>query len=123
MAALALGLGVLFAGCKKEAAAPAHPSSGIVQFSGVGLQLRKPPGEPAIIAGVVPHSAAARAGLQRGSRLLAIDGTQTAPQPLLACVNSIRGEPGTSITLQIVTAGGDQTNEVTLVREKITFAR
>jgi C-terminal processing protease CtpA/Prc len=110
--------------CKKESSrASGSSESGQVEIVGVGLQLRAgQPGESVKVQDVVSTSPAAKAGIKRGFVLLAVDGKPTASETLRECVDSIRGQIGTQVRLQIVDPETAQTNEITLTREKIILA-
>jgi carboxyl-terminal processing protease len=68
---------------------------------------------------VVPNSPAEKAGLRAGDTVLAVEGKAVDGETLDAVVASIRGDPGTSVRLQIGRSGQDPF-EVTIVRATIT---
>ncbi|MCA9637123.1 MAG: PDZ domain-containing protein, partial [Myxococcales bacterium] len=72
-----------------------------------------------VIRDAIPGSAAAAAGLQRGDRILGIDGERIAGMPLGEIVRRIRGPAGSSVTLfvQRDTEEWDQK----LVRDVVTI--
>jgi len=72
-------------------------------FIGIGLEFRD--GLP-VVGIVLPGSPASRAGLAEGDRIVAVDGVQTrgvAPEDL---AQAIRGKPGTSVSLEVVSPDG-----------------
>ena len=62
---------------------------------------------------------AEKAGLKRGDLIIAVDGTTVEEVGFEALATMIGGKEGTSVKLTIIR--GDQTIELTAVREKIEF--
>jgi carboxyl-terminal processing protease len=65
-----------------------------------------------------PGSPAAKAGLQPGDLVKAIDERQTRPMPALVGERLLRGAPGSSVKLSVLRAGADPF-DVTVVRERL----
>jgi carboxyl-terminal processing protease len=65
-----------------------------------------------------PGSPAAKAGLQPGDLVKAIDGRHTRPMPALVAERLVRGAPGSSVKLSVLRAGADPF-DVTVVRERL----
>jgi len=63
-------------------------------------------------------SPAAKAGLQPGDLVKAIDERHTRPMPALVAERLLRGAPGSSVKLSVLRAGADPF-EVTVVRERL----
>ncbi len=86
-------------------------------FSGIGVVLEEKP-KGLIIVSVLENTPAQRAGVQKGERIVSVDGTPVADKPLEQIVESIKGEEGTDVTLGL--AGGPKgKRELTLTRERI----
>jgi carboxyl-terminal processing protease len=58
-----------------------------------------------------------RAGLKAGDLIITIDGTPVSKMTYMEAVNNLRGEPGTSVTIEVLRDGEKLT--FTIVREKI----
>lgn len=85
-------------------------------FGGIGVSFtRNERGE--IVLAPVPDGPAARAGVQRGDILISIDGVALPAPATFEDVARIRGEVGTSVTIEVLRAG--QRLAFTIVREKI----
>jgi carboxyl-terminal processing protease len=85
------------------------------RFVGVGVEVSTRGGWLTILS-VFEGGPAAKAGLQAGDRLLAIDGEDARDLPLHQAVRRIRGEPGTSVQVTIRREGREETLERTLIR-------
>ena len=68
-----------------------------------------------------PGSPAAKAGLQPGDLVKAIDERHTRPMPALVAERLMRGAPGSSVKLSVLRAGAEPF-DVTVVRERLTPA-
>lgn len=87
-------------------------------FVGIGVQVAPDDGKGGVVIGsVFPNTPAQEAGLQRGDRIVAVNGKSTTGQTQDQIVSSIRGPEGQPVTLTIQRAG--QANfDVTIVRRK-----
>lgn len=89
-------------------------------FSGIGVTVRGgQDGKDAdglVVQSVIADTPAARAGLRRGDRIVAVDGRPLAGRPSSYGISLIKGEPGTDVTLTIVRSGRR-------LRERIERAR
>lgn len=65
-------------------------------------------------------SAAAKAGLQTGDYVRAINGRATRDMSVFEGARMLRGKPGTKVVLTIIRGNAAEPHEVTLVREKAT---
>jgi membrane-associated protease RseP (regulator of RpoE activity) len=84
------------------------------ELAGVGATLAPSP-RGVMIIGVIDGGPAARAGLEKGDRIVRIDGADARDLPLPDCVQRLRGREGTRVTLGVDREG--QTVEVSMVRE------
>ena len=87
------------------------------QYGGLGLEVQSEDGAVKIVS-PMDDTPAARAGLQSGDYITAIDGASVIGLPLNDAVKRMRGDVGQPITLTIVRAGKDP-YDVKLVREAI----
>jgi carboxyl-terminal processing protease len=87
-------------------------------FSGIGVTVRPGEGEAGglVVQSVIADTPAARAGLRRGDRIVAVDGRPLAGKPSSYGISLIKGEPGTEVALTIVRDGRT-------IRERIERAR
>ncbi|MCC6718950.1 MAG: RIP metalloprotease RseP [Acetobacteraceae bacterium] len=88
-----------------------------VLFAGLYFFVGKPvvadnPNPPALIGEVVAESAAGRAGLQAGDRILAIDGTAIAGFSDLQRI--VSAAPGRTVSLRVQRGAGEQTLSATI---------
>ncbi len=70
-------------------------------FSGIGVQIMKEPGEPLKVVTPLPDSPAFRAGIKTGDYIVKVDGKPTEKLPVDKLVRMITGEKGTKVTLTI----------------------
>ena len=87
------------------------------EFSGVGIEVNQVP-EGLRVTRVFPGAPAARAGLRRGDRIIAVDGRSIAGRPFTVSTQLIRGQPGTSVGLTV--AGVRGRREVRVQRARIS---
>ncbi len=83
-------------------------------FVGIGVQVSTET-EEVIVGSVFPGTPAEEAGLRRGDRIVAVDGTTTEGETLDEVVARVRGPEGESVTLTIRRSGGADF-DVTIVR-------
>lgn len=79
---------------------PAPPEPQPFSFQGIGAVLR-PAENGILIAAVLPGSPAANAGVHAADTILSIDGTSTAGMTIPQATERIRGEAGTSVTIEV----------------------
>jgi protocatechuate 3,4-dioxygenase beta subunit len=87
------------------------------ELVGIGAMLAPSPAG-VIIAGVIDEGPAARAGLQRGDRLVRIDGEDATALPMSDCVQRLRGLEGSRVSIAVAREGSS-TIELTIVRATI----
>jgi C-terminal peptidase prc len=86
------------------------------QFAGIGVQLQQ--GPPFVIVNVYADTPAARAGLQPGDEIVAVEGVPARELNQTALSGMIRGMEGTPVTLSISREG--DTFDVTITRAIIS---
>lgn len=86
------------------------------ELAGVGATLAPSP-KGVMILGVIEGGPAARAGIERGDRIVRIDGTDASELPLADCVQRLRGAVGTRVSLGVDRDG--HAVEVTMLREVV----
>ncbi|MBS1868964.1 MAG: S41 family peptidase [Actinobacteria bacterium] len=85
-------------------------------FSGIGVTVRPDPSGPLTIESVIAGTPAARAGLRRGDRIVAVEGRSLAGRPSSASIALIKGQPGTKVTLTIERHGRRTTQAIERAR-------
>ncbi|HWV39511.1 MAG TPA: S41 family peptidase [Vulgatibacter sp.] len=88
------------------------------EFGGLGIEIGVDAGGLRVIA-PLDDTPAARAGLQAGDRILAIDGESTEGMTVLAAVKRMRGAPGTKVRLTLDRAGFSAPRDFELRRDHI----
>jgi carboxyl-terminal processing protease len=91
------------------------------QFGGIGVRIGrigKPP-RLAVVAPPDPGSPAARAKLQAGDYIIAIDDAATAEMDWNEVLRLMRGDPGTTVRLSIERPSEQRTRTVELIRQVI----
>lgn len=84
--------------------------------AGIGAQVQRIDGK-ITLGRILPDNPAARAGLKQGDIIQAINGESTAEWDVDTAVAKIKGEPGTSVKLEVLRAS--QTKTYTLTRATI----
>ncbi|MEP6781780.1 MAG: S41 family peptidase [Gemmatimonadaceae bacterium] len=87
-------------------------------YGGVGLQVNRRDGSLTVIEPVT-GSPAAKAGVQAGDHLVAIDGTTTFNMVQEDAARALRGAPGSKVALTIERAGTPKRIQLTLVRDSV----
>lgn len=91
------------------------------RFSGVGIQIRKGPGEPIKVVSPLDDTPAYRKGIQPGDLITEINGDATEKITINEAVRRITGPPGTSVTLTVKRVGVEKPFQVKLERQEITI--
>jgi carboxyl-terminal processing protease len=86
-------------------------------FVGIGIQVSADTSNGPVVNNVIPNTPAEEAGLQRGDRITAVDGTTTEGETIDQTIGRIRGPEGESVTLTIDRTG-TKPFDVTIVRRK-----
>ena len=93
-------------------------------FGGVGLSISKStestPQNPAYVevASPIEDTPGAKAGIQSGDKIIAIEGKPTAPMTMNEVLQNLRGDVGTPVTITIL-RGENMQFDVTLIRALI----
>lgn len=87
-------------------------------FGGVGLQVELKDGYVTVVA-PLENTPAARVGIKRGDRILAVNGENVVGQPLDYVVSLLRGEPGTTVIITVGRPEVKEPLEFILTRENI----
>lgn len=91
------------------------------EFQGIGAYVRMREDGKLEIAGIIPHTPAEKAGLQKGDRVLAVDGQSIIGYSIYEAIALIRGPEGSPVTLLIERPGEKETFEVTITRARIVI--
>ena len=90
------------------------------KFGGLGMVVGLRDGVLTVIS-PIDGTPAARAGIKAGDKVMEIDGESTANLNLTESVGKLRGDPGTTVTLLVMTEKASQSKLVTLKREVIAI--
>ncbi|MEZ5483875.1 MAG: S41 family peptidase [Lysobacteraceae bacterium] len=105
---------------KDELASLSEFASG--SYAGLGLEVMQQPDRTLVVISPIDDTPAARAGIQPGDIIIEIDGQVIDADSADAAVESMRGEPGTSISMTLVREGRSEPITVELTREIIRVA-
>lgn len=90
------------------------------KFGGLGMVVGLRDGMLTVIS-PIEGTPAARAGMKAGDKIIEIDGESTVNMSLTESVGKLRGDPGTPVTLSVLTEKAAQPKLVTLKREIIVI--
>ncbi|CAG0938827.1 partial putative CtpA-like serine protease, partial [Candidatus Brocadiaceae bacterium] len=90
------------------------------KFGGLGMVVGTREGILTVIS-PIDGTPAARAGMKAGDRIIEIDGESTVNMNLTESVGKLRGDPGTTVMLSVLTDKAAQSKLVTLKREIIVI--
>ncbi len=89
-------------------------------FGGVGMEIGEKDGFLVVIA-PLKNTPAERAGIRAGDFIVSIDEVPTDDLSVDDAVELIRGEPGTTVTLELLSEGDTDIRSVTVTREEIVI--
>lgn len=99
-----------------DEAARSHETS----FAGIGVLMSRPQdNQPPLIAEIFPNSPAASSGLKRGDRIIAVDGQDVSGLSVGDVAAVIRGQPGTSVRIQVTRLNTPQPIDFTMKRATV----
>ncbi len=90
-------------------------------FTGVGIQISKEPGESLKVVTPLADSPAYRAGIKTGDIILEVDGKTTKDMNLEKLVDRIMGKLGTKVVLRIKRQGLLSPIDIPIIRDKINI--
>lgn len=88
------------------------------EFGGIGIELGLVDGFFTVIT-PMDETPAYNAGIQAGDRITALDGQAVKGKKLMDIVHTLRGEPGSAVTMRVVREGEDEPLEFNLERAVI----
>lgn len=89
------------------------------EYSGVGMIIRKSPGEPVMIELLIEGTPAFKAGIRPKDKLIEIDGKQTYNMTLEEASKMLKGKSGTSVKVKIYKENEKKSKDIVLKRETI----
>jgi len=89
------------------------------EFTGIGVEISKKKGV-LVVASLLPDTPAYKSGLDAGDVIQAVDGLETKDMSLMCAVHKITGPKGTKVTLTIKHTGEEESEDITITRDKIT---
>lgn len=90
------------------------------EFGGLGIELGVEEGQ-IVVVNPIDETPASRAGIQKGDRILAVDGEETAGRPAAEVARQMRGAPGTLVRLTILREGFSAPRDFELLRDRIVI--
>jgi carboxyl-terminal processing protease len=86
-------------------------------FAGIGVLMSRPQdNQPPLIAEIFPNSPAVSSGLKRGDRIIGVDGQDVSGQSVSDIAAAIRGQPGTTVRVQVSRLNSADPIEFTMKR-------
>jgi carboxyl-terminal processing protease len=90
-------------------------------YDGIGLELVQQPDRSLLVIAPIDDTPAARAGIEPGDLIVAIDGEPIEADSVEAAVEQLRGEPGTQIERTVLREGESSPLVVAVTRETINI--
>lgn len=94
-----------------------------MEFFGVGASLKTAPGGELMITNVLDGGPASFSGLQKGDKILSVNGQSAQKLGIGKAIEMIRGEEGTEVSLQVIKVGEREPTTVDLERGRVVFER
>lgn len=88
------------------------------EFGGLGIEIGARD-DALVVVAPIDDTPAARAGIEPGDQLLAIDGESTKGMGVATAVRKLRGAPGTKATLRILRTGFAEPRDLVLLRDRV----
>jgi carboxyl-terminal processing protease len=89
------------------------------KFEGIGAEVSSNSDNQPVIITTLPDSPAARAGIESGDVILAVNGKTTEGMSLVEVALTVRGPAGTTVTLTILHQGATDPVDIQVIREQI----
>lgn len=105
-----------------QATAEPQPKEQPQKFGGIGIMMRMNKNSGYIeITGIIPEKPAAKAGIEKGDKIIKINDIPVSQMTLPDVLNTMRGTEGTSVKITYIPRGMPDTSfkEVSLLREQI----
>lgn len=90
------------------------------KFGGLGMVVGQRDGQLTVVS-PIDGTPAARADIKAGDKIIEIDGESTVNMSLTESVGKLRGDPGTTVILSVLTEKASQPKQITLKREIIAI--
>lgn len=88
------------------------------QFIGIGVEISKATGTLKVVS-LLPDTPAYTSGLDANDEILFVNGESTEDMTIMCAVSKITGPRGTSVKLTIRHAGSENTEDISIVRDRI----
>ena len=90
------------------------------EFEGIGAEIGIKNNQLVVVS-PLPGTPAAKAGLRPGDQIILINGTSTVGLDTSSAVEQIRGKANTTVVLNIMRAGWEKPQDISIVRRKINI--
>ncbi len=91
------------------------------KFGGLGIVVRMIDGVLIVVEPVAGDVPARRAGIEEGDQILSIDGTPTLNMNISEAVDLLKGEPQTTVRLNVMRKGWKKPRDIDVVRAEISI--
>lgn len=88
------------------------------EFGGIGVQIEVRDDRLTVVAPIA-GTPGERAGLLRGDQIITVDGEDITDMALEACLQLLRGKPGSTVSIEVFRPHSEETFERTITREVI----